>query len=247
MDLAKLNSITKYPSILTYHMMGEKGIMKNEVQIPFDGPVLLTEKVDGTNGRIVVLPNGLYFIGSRDELLYAKGDILANNQLGIVDTLKPLAETIEPSDVVTVYYLEVYGGNIGKNGKQYTGSKAVGTRLFDVAKIPDFDAIAAMDIERIAGWREHGGQHFLTSDELHALSFDCAPCIGIDTIPIDIHETYYWLLETITTTHVAIDEGALKRPEGIVARTPDRSKIAKLRFEDYERTFRAADPTFRRP
>ena len=178
MDLVKLNSITKYPSILTYHAMGEKGIMKNEVQIPFDGPVLMSEKVDGTNSRVIVLPNGLYLIGSRDELLYAKGDLLSNNQLGIVDALKPLAETIEPSDVVTVYYLEVYGGNIGKNGKQYTGSKAVGTRLFDVVKTSNFDEIMNKTIEQIASWREHGGQRFLTSDELHALPFVCAPMLS---------------------------------------------------------------------
>lgn len=30
----------------------------------------------------------------------------------------------------------------------------------------------------------------------------------------------------------------VKAPEGLIARTPDRSVIRKLRFQDYERTFR---------
>ena len=34
-DLGKLNSLTKYPSILTYHALGEKGILQETVQIPF--------------------------------------------------------------------------------------------------------------------------------------------------------------------------------------------------------------------
>jgi len=50
-DLAKLNSLTKYPSILTYHALGDKGILQETVQVPFDGRVIGTEKVDGTNRR----------------------------------------------------------------------------------------------------------------------------------------------------------------------------------------------------
>ena len=50
-DLGKLNSMTKYPSILTYHNLGDKGILQETVQIPFEGRVIGTEKVDGTNTR----------------------------------------------------------------------------------------------------------------------------------------------------------------------------------------------------
>lgn len=247
MDLAKLNSITKYPSILTYHAMGEKGILKNEVQVPFDGPAILTEKIDGINSRIIMLPNGLYIIGSRDELLYAKGDLIGNNQLGIVDVLKSVAEKLKPSNVLTVYYLEVYGGNIGKNARQYTGSKAVGTMLFDVVKIPIYDEIMKLPIEQIASWRDNGGQQFLSEDNLlFTSSMSIVPDLGIDAIPTDIKETYKWMKSVISLTYAHLDYGAMGKPEGIVARTPDRSKIAKLRFEDYERTFRADDPDFGR-
>jgi len=35
-DLGKLNSIAKYPSILTYHTLGDKGMLQETVQIPFE-------------------------------------------------------------------------------------------------------------------------------------------------------------------------------------------------------------------
>ncbi|MFI7515873.1 hypothetical protein ACIBVK_20520 [Micromonospora echinofusca] len=58
------------------------------------GPVTLTEKVDGTNARIVGLPGGAYLIGSREELLYARGDLIGNPALGIVDALRDVAERL---------------------------------------------------------------------------------------------------------------------------------------------------------
>ena len=49
MDLRKLNSITKYPSIPTYHKIGEKGVLEDEVVSFGSDKIILTEKVDGTN------------------------------------------------------------------------------------------------------------------------------------------------------------------------------------------------------
>lgn len=72
--------MTKYPSILTYHKLGEKGKLLDEVQVPFDQPAILAEKIDGVNSRIIIFPDGLYIIGSREELLYAKGDLIGNPQ-----------------------------------------------------------------------------------------------------------------------------------------------------------------------
>ena len=57
-DLGKLNSMTKYPSILTYHTLGDKGVLRETVQVPFAGRVLGTEKVDGTNCRLIFCPDG---------------------------------------------------------------------------------------------------------------------------------------------------------------------------------------------
>ncbi|MCU1617221.1 MAG: hypothetical protein JWO98_4761, partial [Frankiales bacterium] len=55
-DLAALNSATKYPSIPTYHELDPKNGGLLEIPTAFEGDVVLTEKVDGTNGRIVLLP-----------------------------------------------------------------------------------------------------------------------------------------------------------------------------------------------
>ena len=193
-DLAALNSATKYPSIPTYHTLDPKNGGLLETAVGFGGgEVILTEKVDGTNGRIVVLPDGDYVIGSREELLYARGDRVGNPALGIVDALKPLAERLaeglpgrqpegyaggdghgeRPGDGsadgiggarIRVYFLEVYGHKIGGAAKQYTAQGRVGHRLFDLAVLTP--EVLDQDQARISAWREGGGQQFCTEDAL---------------------------------------------------------------------------------
>ena len=76
-DFDKLNSLTKYPSILTYHELGTKGGLKEGLVEgkSFAGQeVYITEKVDGTNGRVVFATNDKgevvdYLLGSRENLL----------------------------------------------------------------------------------------------------------------------------------------------------------------------------------
>ena len=38
--------------------------------VSFDGEIILTEKVDGTNSRIVLLPDGNFVLGSTEENYY---------------------------------------------------------------------------------------------------------------------------------------------------------------------------------
>lgn len=59
-DLRAVNSLTKYPSIPTYHALdpGNGGLLDDA--IPFMGRVIGTEKVDGTNARIILLQDGNY-------------------------------------------------------------------------------------------------------------------------------------------------------------------------------------------
>jgi hypothetical protein len=239
-DLNKINSMTKYPSIETYHKIGERGRLLDEVQVDFeDHEVILTEKIDGVNGRIIIFPDGLYIIGSREELLYAKGDLIGNPQLGIVDALKPIAEGLSPRLYITVFYFEVYGGRTTKNSRQYTGSGLVGARLFDIAAVPNSDEILELPIEKIAAWRDNGGQKFYGEALLWELRFDLTPRIGTEKeMPVGVIETFDWLKSKIGKTQVGLDEGALGKPEGLVVRSADRSRIAKIRFEDYERTMR---------
>jgi hypothetical protein len=244
-DLDALNSATKYPSIPTYHALGEKGRLTEDA-VPFSGTVHLTEKVDGTNARIAVLPGGAYVIGSREELLYARGDVIANPALGIVDALRAVADTLPAPDTgVRVHYLEVYGGRIGGASRQYSGTGAVSHRLFDVADV-DADVLTWPRV-RISAWREEGGQRFLSEDALAAAArgagLDLVPRLGeVDAalLPTGVQEMSDLLAERLPATRVGLDDTAGGAPEGIVLRTADRSTIATARFQDYRRTLKAA-------
>jgi len=247
-DLSALNSATKYPSIPTYHALGERGILTEEAAA-FHGDVILTEKVDGSNGRIVRLPGGDWFIGSREELLTARGDRVHNPSQGIVDALRPLADRLvgEDNGQVMVYFLEAYGGRIGGQARQYTGAGTVGCRMFDLAWVDP--AVLAWDRERIASWRDGGGQTFSTEHTLRrcaaAEGIELTPRLGTvpaEQLPTTLEGTLDWLTGTLPGTLVALDERAGGRAEGIVLRTTDRSVIAKARFQDYERTIKARRP-----
>jgi len=246
-DLDILNSLTKYPSIPTYHALDPKNGNLTEQPMEFEGLVIGTEKIDGTNGRIISLPDGSYVIGSREELLYAKGDLIGNPSQGIVDALRPVAEALPPAGggAICVYYLEVYGRKIGQAAKQYTGQGNVGARLFDVAVLDDHKDQFTWTRERISAWREAGGQRYLTESELWAEAGWCglslAPrlfTIAMADLPREIEPMSVWLEDRLPRTGCALDDSAAGRPEGIVLRSVNRSVIAKARFQDYERTIR---------
>src|SRR5438477_10408042 len=114
-DLGKLNSMTKYPSILTYHCLGEKGVLQDKVQIPFEGRVIGTEKVDGTNTRLIFCPDQSVVVGSREDLLWERRDLIGNPAMGIVenvkDTVHGLFERLCRQDQIGVYFVEVFGRN----------------------------------------------------------------------------------------------------------------------------------------
>ncbi len=244
-DLDRLNSLTKYPSIPTFHALGAKGVLTEEC-LPFSGPVLLTEKIDGTNTRVVVFPDGRYVIGSRSELLHARGDLIANPALGIVDAVREVAERLVDaarSDALVAFYGEVYGGKVTGASKQYTGARRVGFRLFDVVRTDGFVDRLGDEPEAIAGWRNGGGQTFVGEDELQALAerFELELTLRIarvDALPTSVEDAAAFLEEHIPKTRSALDGEAGGQPEGLVARTLDRSVIAKLRFVDYRRTLK---------
>lgn len=249
LTIDKINSATKYPSIPTFHALGDRGGL-TEGPTAFhdvDEDVVWTEKVDGTNSRIILLPGGDYVIGSREELLYAKGDRVENPALGIVDALKPLADratalgTIDGT--IGTLYLEVYGGKVGGQAKQYTSLQQFGYRLFDYSAVST--EILGSTREQIAMWRENNGQIWSDEDGLRALSeaFDIplVPHLGsikAGALPTTVEDMHGWLTEVLPRTHVALDESAGGTPEGVVLRTKDRRVIAKARFQDYERTLK---------
>lgn len=252
-DLRKINSATKYPSILTYHALGEKGCLREEVLVPFDDndEISISEKIDGTNARIILFPKGMYLIGSREEILHGQGDWIYNTTLDIVDAIRNIADNArrmfwdELDQSVYILFGEVYGGKTTSNSKNYTNSGKLGFRLFDVVTMnaKEFEDILDMPIEKIAAWRDNGGQHFVDQASIlqMATKIGCNVVQTVETVkpPERIKETYDWLKLILPgQTLVSLDAGHAGKPEGVVIRTFNRSKIAKIRFEDYERTIR---------
>ncbi len=271
-SLRTLNSLTKYPEIPTYHRMGERGLLteladtavdEDELKWPpvarFHGTVELTEKIDGTNARVIILPDCTTIVGSREELLWARGDLIPNPQLRIVETLRNLdvpnlaALKLASSHgrIVTVYG-EVYGADVGPAGKRYAGSTgASGFRVFDVCTAPT--EYLAWDAESAARWRQQGGQQYFSSVAIDAI----ANSLGVGRVPYlsfteaeklpkTISETAEWLERYVPRSRASLrahDDLTDVRPEGIVLRgvdsTNQRRLLAKARFEDYARTLRA--------
>lgn len=257
-DLGVLNSATKYPSILTYHALDSNNGRLIDGKLnhlwPKTEPIIVTEKVDGTNGRIVVLPDGSYLIGSREEFFYASGDRIQRSDLGIVPFLKPIAEAIatDGDDHIRTYYLEVFGGGgkhrVGQNARQYTGTGEYGARLFDITSIDP--EVLAWDRVTVSAWRERGGQNFFDEVDLEQTAayekiIPLTPRLKLELpifggdLPHSVEGMEAFLWELIPDgTLVALDDTAGGVSEGVVIRTEDRSVVAKIRFEDYKRTRR---------
>ena len=254
LDLRKLNSITKYPAIPTYHAIDPKnGLLLEHTLVTLQGDLVATEKIDGTNVRIILLPDHMFVLASREELLYARGDLIGNDSMGIVSATKNLAEDMLLRyeywllKAVTVVYAELYGGNIGGSGKsfqQYTTKKKHGLRIFDIAIFFDkqFLELFEWPLEKFSTWRENGGQPYFEEEELllftTKLGFEVTPRISIGPIPITIKDTLTFLKESIPQSFCALDDSAPANSEGLVIRSKNRKTIAKLRFEDYERTLK---------
>jgi hypothetical protein len=241
-DLRILNSATKYPEILTYHALGERGRLTDSLTATFDGPTLLFEKVDGTNIRVIKDGTGDWIIGSREDLLTAKGDRVANKFEGVVEALGDLPDRLpNPFNQARVYYMEVYGGRITGNAKNYSKSGATGFRIFDVATVP-LNLFTHWTLDQVSGWRKRGGQEWFPWDQVQALvggldGIETVPELGrcdATELPTEHQTMLDWLERKAPKTRCGLTEQG--PAEGIVLRSPDRTQIAKARFQDYRRT-----------
>lgn len=266
--LQKLDSMTKYPSSETLHASDGKGrltlsLTPSGEMLAGVGHVSGTEKIDGTNARILCFPFNTHrshvgecdwFLGSRDNLVAARDDRIPNPAEGIAAHLTAVAERIYLSDwsprevELAVFYGELYGGRIGHGAKNYARDGAVGFRVFDIRLMNhgDLKQCLALPRERIASLRDHGdlpGIWFGDWERAQVCTeraLEAVPSLTITTPPpTDLHGAYEWLRAAVgETTHGALGNNQAGRPEGVVVRTPDRMHITKLRLEDYERTLR---------
>jgi len=246
--LDKLNSLTKYPSILTYHNLGEKGTLLNtltEGKSFQNQDYFVSEKINGTNTRIILYKND-FLIGSREEILYFKGDLIGNPVLNIVNTVKQYAEKLSLNyhDRLFVFYGETYGGNINRESKQYTSKKEYNYNSFDISEMEfeEVEDLLSKSINDIASWREHGGQKFLNLYDFYDYNnYNLIPFVPHLTsfngnqFPTDLEKTYEYM-KNFKETKAGIDFNG--KSEGIVIRSFDRSFIRKLRFEEYEKTLK---------
>lgn len=268
--LDKLNSLTKFPSIPTLHAMGDKGRLGDEVEPGFldllrDAPSELvpTEKVDGTNTRILLFTDGTFLVGSKEELLWYSEDLIGNPALHIVEEVRRWSSQLEEFALndapqgLTVLYLETYGHGIGQSGKQYAVTEGYRSlRLFDAAfwggsswwKLVSDPEVDAEDLSRM---RQRGEQPFLSWDAIVAMGkgLDIETVTERDLPPpsLSIVETYDWV-RFQPKSAALIDDVAPGLPEGVVLRTrrgntaaPFDAPVrrAKARVEDYRRTILA--------
>ncbi len=241
----KIDTLTKFPSILTLHRMGDKGRLTLDITTPLDGEVMeATEKIDGTNTRIICYGDE-YLVGARDFILHHSDDLYYATDQGIVDGLKALGIKPPKFDKFTVIYGEFYGGKVTANSKWY-GTDAVGFRVFAVAVYDDLSILERTRAE-ISRWREREtesgiiyGQKFVTREEAIELlpNFEFTPVVPFDLGDMSMVTILKNMKEAISQTRVALSEKASKRAEGLVLSNANRTKVVKLRFEDYERTLK---------
>lgn len=256
--LRKVNSMTQYPSIPTYHALGERGRLTEDRQVLFTQHLDVTEKIDGTNARIILPPlDGewpSWLIGSRSELLAAEGDLVVNPALSIVETVRGHADHIaaaswsEDHQAWRVIFGEVYGHGIGRAAREYTGLDLTGFRVFDMVSIDS--AVLDWPIEKIAATREARAPEWVWAhhDELLEQATmnwqtGLVPLLTVvgdpAQMPVSVADTEQWLRKVASErSRAALDETGRGGMEGVIVRTADRSQIAKIRFEDYERTLR---------
>jgi len=238
-----LNSATKYPSIPTYHTLGERGRLTEDHNVDWAGATReYTEKIDGTNSRIIFFGRD-YVIGSREELLYAQGDRIINPTQQIVETLKQYegvwnslyglraTNIVGSFDFLTVVYGESFGGKIGKAAKGYGDLKF---RIFDVQTVP-LSIVLENPVDKIALWRENEPHDWLTRAEIQESVPKCddsyfVPLLDAPPIPESVEDVWEWL-QRFKQSGVANC-----RNEGVVIRSADHKLAAKVRFEDYAKT-----------
>jgi ATP-dependent RNA circularization protein (DNA/RNA ligase family) len=211
----------KYPKIETLYNRDPKTFkVTDEVRLPEFGLVktwLVTEKVDGTNVRIVrTVENGVEIRGRTDRASWAQRDSPLKKKLEGMFPAELLNRQFDPG-LEVILYGEGYGAGIQKGG-DYRADPSF--RLFDV---------------RVGDW-------WLNWDSIE----DIAESLGIFTVPnlgtIQYLPTSYEdlinLAEMSSVAH--IENGRDILPEGIVCRTEPlllmrngKRLMWKLKFKDF--------------
>ena len=242
----KINTLTKYPSILTLHKLNEKGRLTRGFTTNIEKEKMYaSEKIDGTNVRIILYKDE-YLIGGREFILYHSQDLYFDKSQDIVEGIKKLVNFPKHTKPFVVVYGEFFGGKTSSNSKQY-GKDKNGFRVFDIAIFKDL-SILELPQHEISKWREKEtengiayGQNFVPKKDLEFIlkeiefEADIVPSIEFETGDMSIETIRENLRKFLPKTNVALSEQAQGQAEGIVLSNEKRTKVVKLRFEDYEK------------
>lgn len=221
---------TEYPKIDTLFMRDDRKVI---IPDQFCNPLFYhlsdlkweaTEKIDGTNIRVIVLPpeedGGMVrveFMGREEnseipkKLLAKLKELFTEEKLNLVFNRED-----KPLDSIAVLYGEGYGANIQKSGKRYN-SKEVDFILFDV---------------KIGKWwllRDN------VEDIAEKLGIKIVPLVGNLTITEAIEKVYNGFLSKVSEDETLPAEGlVLKSPFGICDRSGERI-ATKIKTKDFRR------------
>lgn len=230
-DLGRLHARTAYPLIPSFHPPDPDTGDLGPVMPKPAGDVIATELLDGVTCRVALFADGSYLIGNPQRWLYASGDVIGDAAQGMVNAVRPLADrlsataSVEPETVLVIYG-ELFGGKTPAAAR-YTGRKEVGYRTTDVARVALHD-----DMEMT----------FLHEKELTAFaaehSLSLVPRVArfpARDLPNKPDGVLTLLEEVLPSSRCRLDADADGDPAGLIVRSPDRSWIAGLRFDDYRR------------
>lgn len=253
--LKYLNSLTKFPSIFQPWAAVQQGkrpyYIGDVISNQFSQTMFrVTEKVDGTNARLIVTGDG-WFIGAREELLAYSYDVLSWEQNYIVETLRPIAEVVAHGIAeglrneelgAVVLFGEVFGDGIQK---RYRGQPR-GFRVFAARRCPrEVSPNPQIWRQTSAGFDFRGtfnaAQEFVNAYGRGLLT--TVPDLGWvpgDTLA-DPRAALEWLRQFHSESRVvpgAQCEGVVLLGDGDYTKTDDGTRqrnIHKVKFEDFPR------------
>ncbi len=185
----------KYPKIETLFKRDEKFKITNEIRLPEFENIkrwLITEKIDGTNMRIIYTEDKLLIRGKTDKASIPTFLLEALQGIFTIEKVKAILDN--PIEQGLCLYGEGYGAKIQKGGGDY--NKGNSFRLFDVW---------------IDGW-------WLNQKDI----IESAKMLDIKTVPVLGIMTIKEIVELVKegfSSVVAEEEGTKRKAEGIVAKS----------------------------
>jgi hypothetical protein len=244
-DSRKLNALTRYPVVPTYHVPGAQNCPTGRVKVSFaqEPDLIFSEKIAGHSIRIILTSQG-YFVGNKTEILAWNEDIatLPTNPIleGMQENANNFHQMYAPKgEGVKVLFGVFFGGSSHPHSRQYTGgdSQLNSFRLSDAFNLSpeEFSNLLSQSPEQIGEWRENNQQPFFSEAALLGLGIPVNPRLLGNHPPINPTATHTWMKQILPKSKASLNYQAAGKPNGILIRTPNRSKIAKLSFAEYEK------------